>query len=898
MGSFIIWIKKVIPIGILLMNICKTDISLDEVESILQFEISENSSQVKVNPDGPLNFLRGLIYHKMQCMYNKRFFAPQIDIEYSVQEDISEFGAYPNYKYTRSTQRDRAYKTQTTNKMDMYTEKYHNHLIELFPSPTREITIETRGNQSFIQFLRAETTEKHALHILAMLLLFSEGVNIPIRATNIILEVYELDRIKLYFSVPMKIPWMNPVTKEIEMFSQKKVRQMISFFKENSTNSEILNMMVDKCTYDEVISGKFLDSPKFLIQSYIFGFIDTEETAKEFIQIVHTMTEKYAPKTEAPSKDDSVYDRLFTPASTATETQCMALMKDTQETINMNKVFPFIDSTQIPAYTSIPWYNRETTSFSTNHLEDYSNCVECMFLSFFCCLAYDPAEEMYRTDHMGDVSDELEEFFSPENQPLDIKKTKVQRKWCALISDLYNQNVAYCMKGNELDTGLLNMLMVISEIVNASSDEKDIIISFAKSLKEQKEKLEEEIWDNIKNYTKELFTRLAKTDNVQIVFSDLENIEYPDGRHDVIGNISMVFEHNSIKNLVLLTITNMHSTIEVIPADIKGTNDQIERMNEIADSCRNRTTFLENLFSVYADNEIRKISEPEKNDEFTKEQVRKTIENNFTDMNRLMIIRKISDFSYKKELVTFSSINSLNQPLSPDHPLVRFNSNLVGSTELNNRNIQMEILPPIIFAGWDSEPSRNLNYPRIQLSEERHKTLALYLEGRHISEHILNCDISIIMSWIVYCMNNLQLHGTRFEPLLTGSINGHICKHIFKNESMKYSDIIDDLLEQAYPSKKDKMISRMHYIWLVYLCAEKNPNTKLIKTNFHAIHDFHHISVSCNRYIKEGPACELALQTLRKLKDLLCSDEESTSKFSRIIATLQNEYHSAPSHGR
>ncbi|KAI5136253.1 hypothetical protein NEAUS06_1827 [Nematocida ausubeli] len=158
MGSFIIWIKKVIPIGILLMNICKTDVSLNEVESILQFEISANSSQVKVNPDGPLNFLRGLIYHKMQCMYNKRFFAPQIDIEYSVQEDISEFGAYPNYKYTRSTQRDRAYKTQSTNKMDMYTEKYHNHLIELFPSPTREITIETRGNQSFIQFLRAETT--------------------------------------------------------------------------------------------------------------------------------------------------------------------------------------------------------------------------------------------------------------------------------------------------------------------------------------------------------------------------------------------------------------------------------------------------------------------------------------------------------------------------------------------------------------------------------------------------------------------------------------------------------------------------------------------------------------------------------------------------------------------
>ncbi|KAI5164921.1 hypothetical protein NEAUS03_2541, partial [Nematocida ausubeli] len=248
---------------------------------------------------------------------------------------------YEVYKYNRNEQMDKAYKALPENKINMFSEQYHTHLIELFPSPTGDINIETQGNQSFVQFLRAEKTEKHALQILAMLLLFSEGVDIPIDVSNTVLNVYETNKKdKIYFEVPMEIPWLNIKEERVETLKQKKVRQMISFFQKNATNQKVLSLMMDKCPQEEVMSGKFLDSPKFLIQSYIFGFIDTAERAKEFIQAVHTMTEKYAPKTEAPSKDDSVYDRLFKPAGTVTETDCTALMKKTQEIINMHKGFP------------------------------------------------------------------------------------------------------------------------------------------------------------------------------------------------------------------------------------------------------------------------------------------------------------------------------------------------------------------------------------------------------------------------------------------------------------------------------------------------------------------------------------------------------------------------------
>ncbi|KAI5140501.1 hypothetical protein NEAUS05_2689, partial [Nematocida ausubeli] len=310
-------------------------------------------------------------------------------------------------------------------------------------------------------------------------------------------EVYETDKKdQIYFEVPMVIPWLNIKENKVETFQQKKVKQMISFFQKNATNKKVISMMEDKCSQEEVMSGKFLDSPKFLIQSYIFGFIESAERATEFIRTVHTMLEKYAPKTAVPSKGDTVYNRLFKPARTEVGIDCMALMKKTQEILNRYQVFPFADSTHLPSYTSVPRYNRKDKIFSTNHLEDYSNCVECMILSLFCCLAYDPSDFKYKTDHMGNVSEELEEFFSLENQPFDTTKGNFQKKWCKVVADLKEPNISYCNDRNEIDCGLINMLLVIAEIVNIS-EEKKKILEFAQNLKEEKE-LDDELCDDIK----------------------------------------------------------------------------------------------------------------------------------------------------------------------------------------------------------------------------------------------------------------------------------------------------------------------------------------------------------------------------------------------------------------
>ncbi|KAI5137673.1 hypothetical protein NEAUS06_2313 [Nematocida ausubeli] len=879
MRSSVIWIKAVALISVLLMSTNRADMTLDEVEATLQFEIATDTTQVKINPEGPLNFLRGHIYQKMDCMYNKRFFAPQISTKYELKKEcIDEFHEY--YTYNRNIQMDRAYKDLSKNKMDEYNEQYHNHLIDLFPSPTGDITIETRGNQSFIQFLRAKTTEKHALQILAMLLLFSEGVDIPIEVTNTVLKVYETSKKdEIYFTVPMEIPWLN-TKEEIVKFKQKKVNQMIKFFKKSATKHEVLSIMEDKCSYDEVATGKFLDSPRFLIQSYIFGFIDSAEHAIEFIQTVHTMLEKYAPKTEAPSKDDSVYDRLFKPSSTATGTDCMALMKKTQEILNMYKSFPFEDSTQIPSYTSVPWRDPTTKEFSTDYLKNYSNCVECMILSLFCCLSYDPAEGIYQTDHMGDVSKELKEFFSPESQPFDTTKAQFQKNWCRVVACLDEPRIAYCKKRNELDCGIINMLMVIAEVVNISEDEKKKILGFSERLKEKKESLENSLSKDIQEYTKELLTRLSKIKILEIKFSNLKSNKCSNERYDVHGTIAITFEQDGINNTIALEISKGHSSIEIRQDILNSENARVKKLNEVADISKSGTEFVGNLFAIYVDYEARKLDTPEKKKEFMKAQVRKTIENNFTDMNRLLLVKKINDFEYKKELIACSIAYTLDKKLLPIDPIIRFTSNIIGSTELDNSEIQCSILSPIMCAGLLNEKGSSLCYPNIEMIEDQYEdVMEDILVYNDFVECVLDCDISIFIIWIKYCIDNFSLYNPKGMCDLLGFwMVEPVSKYIFKDNNMEYANAVDEAIAQDYPEEKDVMISDLHYTWFMYLILQEIQNIELIKANFDAIQNPNYVLPAFKGYSRMK-----ITHIFTELKDQLCTSEDSIAKFDELI---------------
>ncbi|KAI5163323.1 hypothetical protein NEAUS03_2298, partial [Nematocida ausubeli] len=591
------------------------------------------------------------------------------------------------------------------------------------------------------------------------------------------------------------------------------------------------------------------------------------------------------PKTEAPSNNDCVYDRLFKPSETEVEIDTMALMKESQDILNIYRVFPFANSTEIPAYKSVPRYNRKDKIFSGKRLEDYSNCVESMILSLFCCLTYDPSDFTYRTNHMGNISEELEKFFSLENQPFDTTKGEFQKEWCKVVADLKDPSIAYCTGRNELDTGLINMLLVIAEVINAPEQEKTEILGFSRDLKQQKGFLDGDLLDKIEAYTEALLTFLTRSGKVQIVFSELKSEKYKDGRYDISGEITMTFEHSSIKNTIVLGISEGHSSIEMLPTVIGFKDERMEKLNEISDSCRNGTGFVENLLVLYVNYEMRRISNPEDSKKFMKEQVRETIQNNFTDINRLLLVRKISNLEYKRDLVTCCIVYTMDQTLSPEHPLIRFTSNIIGSTELDNPDIQCNVLSAITFAGLNVRTNEKGDkfYPRLNLVEDTYKYIGSHPDSEYCIEYLEDCSLDIFLIWLRYFLPAFYPEGSNYHPFTERAVNRSICQLIFRDGTMTYSDAIDELIMQAYPEDAETIIQHLHFIWIAYISAEENLNTELFKANFRIIRRYKYLTTPQTLCLNIEDKYNQIMANIRYMKECICEDDKDMSFFNVLI---------------
>ncbi|EIJ87150.1 hypothetical protein NEQG_02670, partial [Nematocida parisii ERTm3] len=74
---------------------------------------------------------------------------------------------------------------------------------------------------------------------------------------------------------------------------------------------------------------------------------------------------------------------------------------------------PFINKTELPAYTRVKAYDRATGEEIDVETRKYTNCVEAGILGLVCCLVYDPVEKKYSADHLPDQKETmpLKRFF-------------------------------------------------------------------------------------------------------------------------------------------------------------------------------------------------------------------------------------------------------------------------------------------------------------------------------------------------------------------------------------------------------------------------------------------------------------------------------------------------------
>ncbi|KAI5163372.1 hypothetical protein NEAUS03_2310, partial [Nematocida ausubeli] len=223
-------------------------------------------------------------------------------------------------------------------------------------------------------------------------------------------------------------------------------------------------------------------------------------------------------------------------------------------------------------------------------------------------------------------------------------------------------------------------------------------------------------------------------------------------------------------------------------------------------------------------------------------------------------------------------IYTMDQNMSPVHPVIRLTSNILGSTELNNWSIQSQILPSIFLAGFYSADGSHPNYPNIKLSKN-YKSIIDFVKRYFFALYALDCNISIFIKWITFCIDNFDPNYKKgVYNLFSVSLNRSIYEYIFKDKNMKYVHALEEAISKHYPELSDKILNNLHNLWFMYLIAEKNLNINLVKESFDAIstpggipHNFIHSNM------------EISIKNLKMSKEHLCRDEVSSTKFNALM---------------
>ncbi|OAG32933.1 hypothetical protein NEIG_02235, partial [Nematocida sp. ERTm5] len=540
---------------IMIVTLCKLcqiycDVGMCKYKGLHTKKI-EDGMCIKAN--GSISPTREFISEKLNLMFAMRFLSSSVDVNYSVS--VKQTNQIVGVEIKRDFDMDVGYKKLFNKEKSgkekglTYLEDYHQTVIGMFPSLTGNLSIHTSRNDSFIRFLEFEHVSKHKIDILACLFLLAEGVDIPLNIedsetgpTLVLKEVIAKPIMrkskpenkqnskeeKNKFSISMKVMCSikkTDNTSQDKHAVQASAEDVINFFINNKTNPDIREggKYAEPTTYEEFKTGKFLNNARWLIQYYIFKYLDSEEKIIDFAKTVYSMLKACiaAKKDEKSDKSneevkylESIVNKCFVKSSDANTSNAkhrIDILTTIYKESPLANVFPFSGSIDVAEYKAISSYNRKEDSFDNSNM--YSNCAEAGLLSLFCCLAYDAQTKEYNIDHMGNVSPDLKSFFHTYNKPLEADTYEMHNEWSKVVAGLENANIRYLKENrNELAPGIINMLYVIAEITGRYSKEEESLKELS-TLLEKDDENQSKLFQKVKLYTEKLILSLSKTYN-------------------------------------------------------------------------------------------------------------------------------------------------------------------------------------------------------------------------------------------------------------------------------------------------------------------------------------------------------------------------------------------------
>ncbi|KAI5159716.1 hypothetical protein NEAUS03_0526 [Nematocida ausubeli] len=524
---------------------------LEDFKQVLTTNVGIDSCRMMyINEKGPLNPLRGYLMHETGYISNKRNYSPGIDI-YGLPNSITSEAIEEDNLIPELGDKEHIYTNMKNKKLSKYLQEYHFALMKMFPREN------SNGNQKGVcidllkLFLDQCNVKPHAYHILASLLLLSEGFNVDISIEGDDPKKMLVLRKACYYEEHFRIK-INQVVGNVGSIlslgvfwsNSADLIRVIDFFINSgkSKESEFIRGcgFTEPNSWEEFQEGKFLNSPETLIQAYIFKYIKSPEEIIEFSSVVFNLLmeymftpeiislfkEKREEKESKPSvvkifknisrrqqfqefkkkvKDqkkvvERIYYKYFTDyLPTKNEAKTVNSLMKFNSILEESKIsrVPFRDSLNRFFEENIDpmkVYNMLISKKDSTKTE-YAPSNEAALLCLFCCMAYDPTTRKYETSHMGNVSKNLEEFFANLECIRPIND-EAFTKWQQVINSIDNEEVIYrSARKNSLMPGILNMLSMIAEVTGKYSEIKENIHSIKEMILKQEpnEKLMKEV---------------------------------------------------------------------------------------------------------------------------------------------------------------------------------------------------------------------------------------------------------------------------------------------------------------------------------------------------------------------------------------------------------------------
>ncbi|KAH9386501.1 uncharacterized protein NEMAJ01_1397 [Nematocida major] len=717
-------------LGLLMPHLACAQLSISELKTSLQHTISTPDGDVCINPEGPLNMIHGYIYKKRGYMYNKRLFSPEIQTKYSMAALPREGDSEEAYAYRRIPTQDTAHKKmesdvfsleKTLCPVDDYTQEYHNTLIRLFPSVDGELSIETSQYDAFIRFIRAKQAKEHAHYILASLLLLSEGVDVDIKCTKKEISLRSRDT-KEIFQVCTEIQVLNPKTNALENSYQKRAVSVIRFFQKYKKVGEMPK------TRQELKTGKFLSTPQFLIQSYIFEYTNGAEDAILLAEKVHELLGDMIEEAKEKRLDERLavltkaFSVFFTPIHLVEDkVNCIqsiaALRELTEELVR----FPFPHQSQVPSQIGVPSYSRSTDSFYSDSLHNFQNCVEASTYALMCCLAYNPESAYYSLSTMPNASEELKKFFLEHKKPVEFTSNSMYREWNRVVSDLPCERIIYNRKNrNELRSGVLNLLRVVLSITGNLEGEEDTLADFMREVENSTCK-KDSVFSRVERYVEALLARLSVNTSAVIRCSGFKKRVRKDGLADIYGDIEIKHFFGGVEQGgMCLRVKNKHMTASTTESmAIEVTEDEIQALKDRVREHENREVFSGVLAAQHVDDAFFYGTNGDSVDTLIR--LSRVILSNIlntqqTSANALFMLKEFKEPWCKSFLAIKAALflKSTYVRISKDLPIFRLASNIVGSCQLDDPSVHDEMLAPFAFIG-----SLDSLAPEVQLSDRK-----------------------------------------------------------------------------------------------------------------------------------------------------------------------------------